>query len=1147
MKIKHYNEMMAYLTRPGFNGGGAVSNRTVLPKRKPAAEVKKRKKINYEKIKQYLGKESQELIERELGFAIGGRVNPAQLKQRFMQLVSSIQDADDAEIPGIVAQAKQIRDQIEEINLTLSPDRQIKITAQGIDFDNPLLDAAKIAQTVDTTQEVTGGLTKGIIKDVVPETLTRKNPALKGQPEFIRGDEGTLADPREKEDLKPGRRVGIDPRGNVVQASMRIPNRTDIDFKRTQELYEDVFPEIKTEDEFAEGGSVETPKRGLVDEPGSYAGKKGMKKIDPKISAKNIAAWKKANPNLKLEDMDPSQQSNIKRGKGNFLEIGTGKRGPKSQPLLSKTKVKKIIDGLPEGINLRFSEVGQTKGKLILDATLYKDNKIFFRKTINNPTEQQISDFVKLYEKEYKKAYPNSLGYDEFKKIRLQKKNINLTDAEFAKLLNKKKKLTLRRNEFNSSSVKKYQDKLDIGSEVGVWEKIPIEDIKKTIKTSPGGNVFLKTFKDNEKELRRIAKNIRQRERRVRESGQFYHPPTREGKLWNNLFSASQKGDRIKLSGTFNGKDLSNSNNWPKNWATKGKDGIQAYKKVKFTDTGLDRPTTFTWGDNKTGGVRFKDQIDNVFGKGAFDRYTQAYNTQAIDNNIQVFVNGKKTPFKTAVAENIIIEEFKAQYGKPPPKDYVNAMLSNYQFEEVHHPDGIANNPYKTEPATRSANRKLGILEKQYRVGTLNRSDYITAVRKVSDDYGGIRYKIDDKYYGKKGTRETIFKSSLEQARLTPVKGLKNLLQLDKTQALQLLDKAGIKVTQCFLRKSKADGGRLEGETQQQCITRNIDSELKRAENTKDFSKFKKLRGFLKGTLAVDIPLELMFTMPHLISGDYEAAKRASTLGLFGYGGKALDAFKDNPEVLKFVNTENKTLEFINQYQKLDRLEKEIQDRTKRYEDPGNNPLFQQQLESDINYLTGEYNRIGSEYNNTLERFENKELGYDNLDNKIQARKVVEQALETQQKNLRGGFKPITSLEQAIEQNFSEYPRAVTRARELVPETPEGSLKLFDLGFIKDPRDSYSDIPLKYKPSELGALEAKETREGLKRKQTEGILRSTGIPLAKQIPNLFDFSKSFFRGYAGGGIAKQAGVESGPPPESGPNSQGLAFLMKRGR
>ena len=34
---------------------------------------------------------------------------------------------------------------------------------------------------------------------------------------------------------------------------------------------------------------------------------------------------------------------------------------------------------------------------------------------------------------------------------------------------------------------------------------------------------------------------------------------------------------------------------------------------------------------------------------------------------------------------------------------------------------------------------------------------------------------------------------------------------------------------------------------------------------------------------------------------------------------------------------------------------------------------------------------------------------------------------------------------------------------------------------------------------------------------------------------------------AGGGIAKLAGKPSGPPPESGPTSQGLAFLMKRGR
>ena len=53
------------------------------------------------------------------------------------------------------------------------------------------------------------------------------------------------------------------------------------------------------------------------------------------------------------------------------------------------------------------------------------------------------------------------------------------------------------------------------------------------------------------------------------------------------------------------------------------------------------------------------------------------------------------------------------------------------------------------------------------------------------------------------------------------------------------------------------------------------------------------------------------------------------------------------------------------------------------------------------------------------------------------------------------------------------------------------------------------------------------------------------------VANPFDFDLSMIgsglRGFAaaGGGIAKQAGVNSGPPPSSGPNSQGLQGLMKR--
>ena len=34
---------------------------------------------------------------------------------------------------------------------------------------------------------------------------------------------------------------------------------------------------------------------------------------------------------------------------------------------------------------------------------------------------------------------------------------------------------------------------------------------------------------------------------------------------------------------------------------------------------------------------------------------------------------------------------------------------------------------------------------------------------------------------------------------------------------------------------------------------------------------------------------------------------------------------------------------------------------------------------------------------------------------------------------------------------------------------------------------------------------------------------------------------------AGGGLLKQAGDRSGPPPESGPNPQGLQGLLNRGK
>jgi len=59
---------------------------------------------------------------------------------------------------------------------------------------------------------------------------------------------------------------------------------------------------------------------------------------------------------------------------------------------------------------------------------------------------------------------------------------------------------------------------------------------------------------------------------------------------------------------------------------------------------------------------------------------------------------------------------------------------------------------------------------------------------------------------------------------------------------------------------------------------------------------------------------------------------------------------------------------------------------------------------------------------------------------------------------------------------------------------------------------------------------------------------SENLPFGGANPALFSpvqRAGGFTFGFAGGGIAKLAGIDQGPPPESGPNSQGLQGLMKR--
>ena len=89
------------------------------------------------------------------------------------------------------------------------------------------------------------------------------------------------------------------------------------------------------------------------------------------------------------------------------------------------------------------------------------------------------------------------------------------------------------------------------------------------------------------------------------------------------------------------------------------------------------------------------------------------------------------------------------------------------------------------------------------------------------------------------------------------------------------------------------------------CIRGVIEEEQKAAKGGSKiakakFGKFASKAGWMFGW--ADVPIELAFALPHMLQGDKEAAKRATTFGLFGWGEEKLDEIKaDSPEAYKYA------------------------------------------------------------------------------------------------------------------------------------------------------------------------------------------------------------------------------------------------------
>ena len=298
--------------------------------------------------------------------------------------------------------------------------------------------------------------------------------------------------------------------------------------------------------------------------------------------------------------------------------------------------------------------------------------------------------------------------------------------------------------------------------------KFSMADNIETIKNFQNGEAWLranpdpnKVGPDGKNVYRKFANAIRGMEKESAKIGGFPFGNNSEKKLWAGLYRSSYRGDRIKIVGEFADGNLPINKQGKVDWKMTNKAGVPAWKRVKFVDTTLPGQPEFTWNN-------FKGQVDNVFGEGAFNKITEPYDTQ-IKTGSKRLSTGETIKNNTKV--NLLRAElFAAEPGKfkadivPTEAEYnkyVNTKARRFNITEVHHPDGIGNNPWKMEPVFRYANRELDKVSQKITAGTISLDDAKLEIERINRDVGPIRMKLDDGYFG---TKTTTQKATMQAA-----------------------------------------------------------------------------------------------------------------------------------------------------------------------------------------------------------------------------------------------------------------------------------------------------------------------------------------------------------------------------------------------
>ena len=475
----------------------------------------------------------------------------------------------------------------------------------------------------------------------------------------------------------------------------------------------------------------------------------------------------------------------------------------------TKKEIQEIYKDLPENVYVSKRTLPSGKTDYNYRAKIrYKGKLYTFPSKVATPENKK--QLIKDVEAKWDELAPNRISREEYAKLRLLPENRRLTGDEFAEKLNKVyKKVTYRGEKWNRQNVFNYdleapRSKKRIADDLGFFEKRTVKEAKDIINKYSGGKHFLKNKNLTDAQITtRAAEYVAMEKRAAKEGGKSW-PRGRQNKrkVWTDIYKSYTQGGRFEL---VNKKELAD------------KDGTINWKKGSTYDNKKNpfEPSNANWRkakfrDKKSGAIFTYDNLEEMVDKhgGGYQKAIKAYNDNAILN--QTTFNGKS--LNEIIREAMIKKDYEVLVGKkvkandPGLLKYMGDKKPSYSFTEAHHFKGVKNYPFETEPSFRRANREQGIAQGVYDKAVASgnserikkaKNVYINKMNEISDKYGGIRFKMDDKtFVGKAGTTESIVKAGLQETNLSS-KTINNLL----------LELAGKVTNKCI--PDQAEGGRI--------------------------------------------------------------------------------------------------------------------------------------------------------------------------------------------------------------------------------------------------------------------------------------------------------------------------------------------------